>query len=298
MNFYIVDDDNNATSLLKDIIENDFNNSVVGTTFNPEQAFEDVIRLSIDVMFVNPSLSQINGIDLIKRIQQSNHHPHFIMVSQAFDPATRTNAYQAGVDFCIEKPLNVSEVRTVIRLIGENINMSNRMLQILDLVSGAANRNTTSINFKSKEKENVKSILRFLGITNGSGAQDINLIINVMIEQGISFEKVNFTEIFRCNDHGKKIILQRIRRDLKTGLNNLAHMCIDYPENDIILEYANNLFEYKNVHNEIEVINGKSKRSGQVSVKHFFNGLVQESLQNQFKIRNIQAIVNCCTQKA
>ena len=280
MNFYIVDDDNNATSLLKDIIENDFNNSVVGTTFNPEQAFEDVIRLSIDVMFVNPSLSQINGIDLIKRIQQSNHHPHFIMVSQAFDPATRTNAYQAGVDFCIEKPLNVSEVRTVIRLIGENINMSNRMLQILDLVSGAANRNTTSINFKSKEKENVKSILRFLGITNGSGAQDINLIINVMIEQGISFEKVNFTEIFRCNDHGKKIILQRIRRDLKTGLNNLAHMCIDYPENDIILEYANNLFEYKNVHNEIEVINGKSKRGGQVSVKHFFNVLVQESLQN------------------
>lgn len=82
MNFYIVDNDNNATSLLKDIIENDFNNSVVGTTFNAEQAFEDVIRLSIDVMFVNPSLSQINGIELIKRIQQSNHHPHFIMLTR------------------------------------------------------------------------------------------------------------------------------------------------------------------------------------------------------------------------
>lgn len=279
MNFYIVDNDNNATSLLKDIIENDFNNSVVGTTFNAEQAFEDVIRLSIDVMFVNPSLSQINGIELIKRIQQSNHHPHFIMVSQAFDPAGRTNAYRAGVDFCIEKPLNVAEVKTVIKLIGENINMSNRMLQILDLVSGAANQNTTNINFKSKEKDNVKSILRFLGITNGSGAQDITRIINVMIEQGITFDKINFHEIFRCDDHGKKIILQRIRRDLKTGLNNLAHMCIDYPENDIILEYANNLFEYKNVHNEMKIINGTASRGGQVSVKHFFNGLVQESAQ-------------------
>ena len=42
-----------------------------------------------------------------------------------------------------------------------------------------------------------------------------------------------------------KIIFQRIRRDIKTGLNNLAHMCMDYPENDIILEYANNLYEYK-----------------------------------------------------
>ncbi|WP_251576261.1 DNA-binding domain-containing protein [Limosilactobacillus agrestimuris] len=280
MNFYIVDDDNNATSLLKDIIENDFNNSVVGTTFNPEQAFEDVIRLSIDVMFVNPSLSQINGIDLIKRIQQSNHHPHFIMVSQAFDPTGRTNAYKAGVDFCIEKPLNVAEVKTIIKLIGENISMSHRMLQILDLVSGAANHNTINVNFKSKEKENVKSIMRFLGITNGSGAQDITRIINVMIEQEVPFEQVSFHEIFRCDDHGKKIILQRIRRDLKTGLNNLAHMCLDYPENDIILEYANNLFEYKNVHNEMKIINGESKHGGQVSVKHFFNGLAQESVQN------------------
>lgn len=280
MNFYIVDDDNNATSLLKNIIENDFNNSVVGTTFNPEQAFEDVIRLSIDVMFVNPSLSQINGIDLIKRIQQSNHHPHFIMVSQAFDPTRRTNAYKAGVDFCIEKPLNVAEVKTIIKLIGENISMSHRMLQILDLVSGAANHNTINVNFKSKEKENVKSIMRFLGITNGSGAKDITRIINVMIEQEVPFEQVSFHEIFRCDDHGKKIILQRIRRDLKTGLNNLAHMCLDYPENDIILEYANNLFEYKNVHNEMKIINGESKHGGQVSVKHFFNGLAQESVQN------------------
>ena len=129
----------------------------------------------------------------------------------------------------------------------------------------------------SGHMENVKSILRFLGITNGSGAQDITRIINVMIEQGITFDNINFHEIFRCDDHGKKIILQRIRRDLKTGLNNLAHMCIDYPENDIILEYANNLFEYKNVHNEMKIINDTASRGGQVSVKHFFNGLVPVS---------------------
>lgn len=280
MNFYIVDNDEGATSLLKDIIENDFNNSVVGNTYNPEQAVEDVLRLSIDVMFVSFSLPQINGTDLIKRIQSSNHHPHFIMINQAFDPSNRTAAYQAGVDFCVEKPLNVAEVKTVIKLIGENINMSNRMLQILDLVSGAANRNTTNINFKSKEKESVQSILRFLGIANGTGAQDINRIINVMIEQDVTFENVNLHEIFRCDEHGKKIILQRIRRDLKTSLNNLAHMCLDYPENDIILEYGNNLFEYKNIHNEMKFINGDLTRGGQVSVKHFFNGLIQESNQN------------------
>lgn len=48
MNFYIVDDSESVINLLKDVIENDFNNSVVGATYNAEQAFDDVIRLSVD----------------------------------------------------------------------------------------------------------------------------------------------------------------------------------------------------------------------------------------------------------
>ena len=129
---------------------------------------------------------------------------------------------------------------------------------------------------KNKKKENAQSILRFLGITAGNGAPAINKLINTMIEREISFDEVNFEEFFQCDEHGKKIIFQRIRRDIKTGLNNLAHMCMDYPENDIILEYANNLYEYKNVHNEISFLKGERTNGGQVSLKHFFNGLIQE----------------------
>ena len=39
-----------------------------------------------------------------------------------------------------------------------------------------------------------------------------------MIEREISFDEVNFEEFFQCDEHGKKIIFQRIRRDIKTGL--------------------------------------------------------------------------------
>ena len=56
MNFYIVDNDNNATSLLKDIIENDFNNSVVGTTFNAEQLVRHLILLE-GQMLTRPELT-------------------------------------------------------------------------------------------------------------------------------------------------------------------------------------------------------------------------------------------------
>lgn len=281
MNFYIVNsnDDGDATTLLRDIIENDFNNSIVGTTTDPQQAYDDAMRLGIDIMFVDYAMPKMDGIELIRRIQDSRHFPHFIMMATAIDPATKTRAYKSGVDFFLEKPLNIAEVRTVIKLAGQNIDMSKRLLQILDLVSGAAtNSNTVAISYKEKQKENAKSILRFLGITSGNGGQEIMRIINMMIERELDFEKINFENVYHCDQHGKKIIFQRIRRDIRAGLNNLAHMCIDYPENDIILEYANNLYEYKNVHNEIAYLQGQRQSGGQVSIKHFFNGLAQESI--------------------
>ncbi|MCH3922246.1 DNA-binding domain-containing protein [Limosilactobacillus sp.] len=280
MNFYIVNnnDDDNATELLRNIIENDFNNSIVGTTTDPQQAFDDAMRLSIDIMFVDYAMPKMDGIDLVHRIQDSRHYPHFIMMATAIDPETRTKAYKNGIDFFLEKPLNIAEVKTVIKLAGQNIDMSKRLLQILDLVSGAAtNSNTVAVSYKEKKKENARSILRFLGITSGNGGQEIISITNMMIERELDFEEINFAEAFGCDAHGKKIIFQRVRRDIRSGLNNLAHMCIDYPENDIILEYANNLYEYKNVHNEIAYLQGQRTSGGQVSIKHFFNGLVQES---------------------
>lgn len=278
MNFYIVNDSDNTTELLKDIIENDFNNSIVGTTTSPQQAYDDAMRLSIDIMFVDFAMPRINGVELIRRIQDSRHYPHFIMMAPAIDPATRTRAYKSGIDFFLEKPLNIAEVKTVIKMASQNIDMSKRLLQILDLVSGAAtNSNTVSISYKEKQKENAKSILRFLGITAGNGGQEIISIINMMIERELDFEQINFEESYHCDKHGKKIIFQRVRRDIRAGLTNLAHMCIDYPENDIILEYANNLYEYKNVHNEIAYLQGQRQTGGQVSIKHFFNGLIQES---------------------
>ncbi len=49
------------------------------------------------------------------------------------------------------------------------------------------------------------------------------------------------------------------------GITNLAGMCNEYSENEILLEYANALFEYQNVYIEIQkmrhedVPNGKSR---------------------------------------
>ena len=154
MNFYILDNDSKIIHLLSNIIENDFNNTVVGTTSNPQQAYDDAMRLGIDIMFIDYAMPAMDGVQLIQKIQDSHHYPHFIMTAQAILPSVKTSAYQHGIDFFIEKPLNIAEVKSVIKLAAQNINMSNRLLQVLDLVSGAAtNNNTVTISGKNKKKE-------------------------------------------------------------------------------------------------------------------------------------------------
>ena len=66
MNFYILDNDSKIIHLLSNIIENDFNNTVVGTTSNPQQAYDDAMRLGIDIMFIDYAMPTMDGVQLIQ----------------------------------------------------------------------------------------------------------------------------------------------------------------------------------------------------------------------------------------
>ena len=99
-----------------------------------------------------------------------------------------------------------------------------------------------------------------------------------MVDQKRGFSDIDFASVLHFDANTKKIVFQRIRRALKVGLNNLANMFLDYPENEILMEYANNLFGYKNVHNEVLKLKGVQNNGGQISLQHFFDGLLQESI--------------------
>lgn len=276
MNFYIVDRDQKQQQVLKKVIERDFDNSILGITDNPDQAYQDVLRLSVDIIFINYQLKPYDGHQLMRKIQQSHHHPHFILIGRSLSPTIRSQIFKDDADYLLEEPLNIEELNKLMHLTIENIRMSRRLLQILDLVSGAANHHTESFDFKTKQEQQAKSILRFLGISGGLGVPDIVRITKMMIEQECSFADLDLLSIYHCDNEGKKVLLQRIRRDLKKGLNNLAHICITFNTDDKILEYANNLYVLESVENEIRFLKGERHSGGRIEVEQFFNGLVQE----------------------
>lgn len=103
MNFYLLQDDQATSALLRDLIENDFDNTLVGLTADPNRAYEELLQLRVDIMILPYQPHGMDGVELIYRLQQVNNHPHFIMVGPP-TPAAKEAAYRAGCDFYLPQP--------------------------------------------------------------------------------------------------------------------------------------------------------------------------------------------------
>ena len=105
MNFYLLQDDRATSALLRDLIENDFDNTLVGLTADPNRAYEELLQLRVDIMILPYQPHGMDGVELIYRLQQVNNQPHFIMVGPPI-PIAKEAAYRAGCDFYLSHPLN------------------------------------------------------------------------------------------------------------------------------------------------------------------------------------------------
>lgn len=278
MNFYIIDDDLSITIILRRIVEEDMNNQVVGTSVSPKKALSELMLLNVDIVLIDLLMPELNGIKLVETLCKVKPELKFIMISQVRDSELREDAYKAGIEFFIDKPINIIEVRTIVDRVKQSILMEQKLKEIQNLLGSSSSDNLNlNANHLHETKKKVRFILGFLGITSEAGYADILSIIQVMLEQNISFNSIDFNKLFDLDCHEKKIIFQRVRRAIKKGMVNIANLCQDDFDNELTIEYANTLFGYENIHKEILYLQGKSATGGKVSLKQFFDGLVMQA---------------------
>lgn len=275
MNFYIVDDDPAIPMMLRRILEQDPTNSVVGTAPAAQKAIADIMLIDVDIVLVDLLMPGMSGIELVDKLKRLHPTLRFIMISQVKDADLRAEAYQAGIEFFIDKPINLIEVKTVVEKVAQSIQMAAKLNDIQSLVGGVTTAKP-AVDPHQAQKAKILSILRFLGITSEAGSADILAITQIMIDQQLSFREIDFNVAYHIDDREKKIVFQRVRRAIKTGLTNLAHLCLDDMGDEIVVEYANTLYEYKNVRSEMLYLEGERSTRGKTSLKRFFDGLVQE----------------------
>lgn len=275
MNFYIIDDDPAIPLVLQQILEKEATNTVVGIAHTAQQALHDLLFMHVDIILIDLLLPDLSGINLVQQLKARNTQSRFIMISQVRDADLRVEAYQAGIEFFIDKPINVIEVKMVVEKVAQSIQMTRQLTDTQSLVDGHLPAQSLPVNPHQDEKDRILSILKILGISSEAGSADILSVCQLMLDQQLSFREIDFHQAYHITDHEKKIMFQRIRRAIKVGLTNFAHLCMDNMGDEIIVERANLLFEYKNVRNEMLYLEGSRQTGGKTSLQHFFDGLVQ-----------------------
>jgi two-component system, response regulator YcbB len=277
MHFYITNKNTKNLQLISDALERNFENIIVGRSTDAQRTFDDLHQLRVDVLVVDYDLAPFDGLALLRRLKQANILPRVIMTANTPSESLITAAYQNGCDFFIHHQLNSEEIAHISKIISTTLQLLSNMRVISELSGSLNNPYGRQQTTHHQQIDYATDTLRFLGIASEKGYDDIMKIIRLMVDKDMSFDQIDLEESFGINSREKKVIYQRIRRTLHIGIVNLATMCIDYPDNEMLLDYANNLFEYQNIHVEMQHQNGKELERRQISLQHFFDGLLQES---------------------
>lgn len=262
--------------ILQEIIEEDYSNTVIKVENSSLTALNEIPISDIDIVLVDLLMPSLDGVTLVKKIRKLRPKLKFIMISQVKNSSMRQDAYNAGIEFFINKPINIVEVRSVVNKVKESIEMEAKIKLIQDLLGPRLSQQTQE-SIQEKQLEKIQSILSFIGITSEAGYPDIISICQILLRNHIYFEQLDFAKHLALDSHTQKIMLQRVRRAIKKGMINMAHLCIDDFENEITIQYANALFGYQHIHSEIQVIQNQSYQGGKVSIRKFFDELIIQS---------------------
>ncbi|MCR4709868.1 MAG: response regulator [Clostridiales bacterium] len=273
MRYYIVDDNFATVKTLQNIIILRELGSVLGYSTDPEAALVEILEDKPDIVLVDLLMSGMDGITLVSKIREKDPSISFVMISKVSDKEMVQRAYTAGIEFFINKPVNLTEVETVLKNVSERIKMRDIMGSIRDMfdVSGASPRAQEPA---KKRQNDCDILLGALGMLGEKGVQDIRLIYSLMAESGGSYDSALLKKAAEMENDTVKNVEQRIRRAIRKGLANAATAGIDDYGSEIFTVYASYVFDFRTLREEMNYQEGKSNFGGRISISKFMEGLI------------------------
>lgn len=290
MKIYLIDDDANICNILKIIIQQKKLGEVCGTASNGVDAMEDLEYVKPDIVIVDLLMPIMDGINFVKKAKEQYPDISYVMLSQVSSKEMISQAYECGVTFFIQKPVNSVEVVRVLTNMIDSIQMRRTFNQMQSLFlkdSPAGTQPSAAVPqlyptgeraAQPEEKQHIKrlrAILQRLGILGESGSADIITLVDYMVEHGAESGKFTVSELCnRFSSNNAKSMEQRIRRAVNAGLSNLANMGIEDYSNSTFHDFAGSVYSFEQIRKEMDYIRGKSDNHGKVSLKNFLNTLV------------------------
>lgn len=279
MKYYILDDEIGVVKALESIIKNRLNGEVVGYETNPVEALDEIFRIRPEILLVDFLMTELDGVSVAEKVRRQLPQTDIIMITKVSDESMISQAYMAGVEFLIRKPLNIIEIESVLKKLEEH----RRMNEIVSNIKGLFEQNT-GLRYESPTKngreseaiclENVRYLLTMLGMNGEKGTADILKICEHLLEYGNNYSADEIKLIAQECDESVKNIEQRIRRAIKKGLSNAANAGIDDYSSDIFQIYAGYVFDFTSLKDEMSFQKGLTQTGGRVNIGKFMDGLI------------------------
>lgn len=291
--FYIIDDDPGIRRILSNIIDNYRLGYVLGESEDGNKAIEEIEEFQPDIALVDLLLPLVDGIEIVTEMKKKDLSTQFIMISEVTSKDMIGEAYKSGIEYFINKPINVIEVVSIIEKAIETLNYK----KALSLIGKTLERNNYRIFSDNKNgierdsiKEEVTKVFSDIGILGESGSSDLMNIIETLASQrkesGGKFNNYRISDLYkslnkRYKDEKKsevsvKAIEQRVRRVIQSSLENIASIGIEDYGNVKFEKYSTSLFDFTEVRRQMDYIRKKSQYRGKINVKKFIEGILSQ----------------------
>ncbi len=283
LRFVVVDDDVSIRKIIRNIIEQNDLGTVVAESAEGIAAEKLIAEYLPDIAVIDLPLPGQDGVELIRKLKDQGLTASFIMISESRSQPMITQAYQHGIEFYIHKPVNVSEIITVINKVRESRELKKAMSlisQTTALYAAPAAGTAAPPVERRPPKSVLYKVFSDLGILGEAGAKSIYQMAKLLADSGRLAGDLPYqlNEIYQqmAQDAGQdtKTIEQRVRRAIAKALQNLANIGIEDYHNDRFQTYSTALFDFSEVRQEMNFVQEKSPYHGKINVKKFVEGLV------------------------
>ena len=272
MRIYIVEDDVTVISILEDIVEREGLGSLVGDTAEGEADLEHLLAVDPDIVLIDLLMPGKDGIQVVRELRERGSQAKFIMISQVSSKEMIAKAYTAGVEFFIQKPINLIEVCNVIRSVGKQVE-NERALKAIQSVFAARENAEAPRDPQDRQRRRIKYILSQLGMAGEKGAQDITSMCLYLLEEGKTASQMGVSTLCANLSDSPRTMEQRARRAVEKGLSHIASLGVEDYNNELFTRYAARLFSFPEVRREMSYHQGKGA-GGKVNLKIFLDGLL------------------------
>ena len=274
MSFYFIDDDKNICNILKLIINERGLGVCCGSANNAAEALEDLPSAKPDIVIVDLLMPEMDGISFVKQARKIVPDASYIMLSQVSSKDMIASAYEAGIEFFIQKPINSVEVEAVIKKVSDGLSMKRMVRKMQNIFMEDTSPATVTVPDNSEQIENsLRTILTRIGIIGDIGSKDIISIVKYLVDHQDNADSLTVSDLCRRFCDTPKSMEQRIRRTAFNGLVNLAHLGLEDYSNEIFVDYSSTLYNFEQVRREMDFIRGKTDKHGNVRIKQFLNAL-------------------------